>query len=227
MRTVLLVLAAALALVGCTRTASVQIRNPAQVGVVEPNRVVLSYARAEQHRGLPPGSLNEEASLISYEPRGACFDVMLNNLEDRAELSSLTTYEIRVTADGDELPPPDVMPNASMATVHQGLVPQTEQTGTTTECVRRHPETQACEQWDTRPVYSTYMVPGPVTVVTGGGKVCVPNNGLLSPYTEEVAVDFRTPRGVTAHRFRFRWQFVGVQPPPEPAPQNGNMRASR
>jgi len=106
-------------------------------------------------------------------------------------------------------------------------VPQTEQTGTSTECVRRHPETQACEQWDTRPVYSTFMVPGPVTVVTGGGKVCVPNNGRLSPYTEEVALEFRTPRGVTAHRFRFQWQFVGVQPAPEPGPQDGTMRAAR
>lgn len=227
MRNALLVLAAAVALVGCTRTVSVQIRNPAQAGVLEPNRVVHSYARIEQNRGLPPGTLNEEASLVSYEPRGACFDVLLNNLEDRAELSALTSYQIVVTADGEPLPPPDVMPGQSMATVHDGLVPETEQTGTSTECVRRHHETQACEQWDTRPVYSTFMVPGPVTVVTGGGKLCVPNDGRLSPYTEEVAVEFRTPRGMTAHRFRFRWEFVGVQPAPEPAPQGGNMRAGR
>lgn len=226
MRNALLVLAAAVALVGCTRTVSVQIRNPAQAGVLEPNRVVHSYARREQHRGLPPGTLNEEASLVSYEPRGACFDVLLNNLEDSAELAALTSYEIRVTADGEPLPPPDVMPTHSTATVYEGLVPQTEQTGTTTECVRRHPDTQDCEQWDTRPVYSTFMVPGPVTVVTGGGKLCVPNNGGLSPYTQEVAVEFNTPRGVTAHRFRFRWEFVGVQPPPEPS-QNGTMQAAR
>jgi len=214
MRKLLLVLVAGGLLAACTRTATVQIRNPAQAGVIDPNRVVISYPRIEQNRGLPRGSLNEEASLVSYEPQGACFQVALNNLEQDGQLSDVRGYEIRLVADDDVLPPPTVTPEGMTAQTHSGLVPERRQTGETTQCVRRHHETQACEQWDTRPTYATVMVPGPVTVVSGAGTVCFPNNGALTPGTQEVALEFRSPGGMSSHRFTFEWQFIQVAPPP-------------
>jgi hypothetical protein len=219
----LLVLLAALA-GGCTRSATTQIRNPAQIGYVEPNKVVISYARIESNYGLPPGSLNEEASLVSYDPSGACFNVSLNNLEDAAALADIAAYDIQLLADDSPLPPGTVQPGGVTATVHQGLVPETQQTGTSTSCVRTNPNTQACEQWDTQPTYSTYMVPGPVTVYSGAGNVCFPNNGALHPGTQEVALEFRSAANVPRHRFTFEWRFLGTAPAPA---AQGQARASR
>ena len=226
MRTLLLTLACVLLAAGCARSASTAIRNPAQVGYVEPNKVVIPYTRAESYHGLPPGTLNEEASLVSYEPTGACFNVALNNLEDNAQLTDVQAYDIQLLADDVPVGAAVVQPGGVTSVVHQGLVPETQQTGTSTECVRTNPNTQLCEQWDTRPVYQTYMVPGPVTVYTGTGNVCFGNNGALHPGTREVALEFRTRPGVVRHRFTFEWQFaeVGGAAPQAPA---GQAHASR
>ncbi len=222
MRTqVLLALGGAAVLGACTPTAMVRIHNPAQIGHVEPNRVQLTYARAESYSGLPPGTLSDEASLVSYQPSGACFDVTLRNEGDEAPMASLSSYEVTAEADDHPLGAPAVTATASTSAQYQGQVPHQEQTGTQTTCAVTDSNTGVCQRWDTQPVYATVMVPGVITVVTGGGQVCFPNTGALSPRTQELDLAFDQPgAGLGARRFKFQWQFVagGSAPPQGNAP---------
>jgi hypothetical protein len=212
---------------GCTRVAAVQIRNPATAGQVEPNRVILAYERPERYHALPSGSLADEASLVSFEPRGACFAVTLRNLGDAAALSDLGSYQVSLLADEEPLELAHAAPHQSEVRQYQGQVPETQHTGESTYCAYRDPNTQACNEWRTQPVYQTVMVPGIVNVVAGGGNLCFTNNGMLGPHTEIVALEFRNRRGTgERRRFAFEWQFVGSLPRPEPQ-EGGAQVANR
>jgi len=237
MRLLSLVLALVLALaafssVGCTRTSTIRIRNPAQIGHVEPNRVPIEYARSESLYALPPGSLTDEASLQSFEPRGACFAVTLRNFGEEAASSTLAGYSIRLTGPNDlEIETPAyVQPTETTVAQFQGQVPEQHQTGTTTQCVDNDPNTGACRRWDTQPVYDTVWVPGVVQVVTGGGTVCFANNGQLTPRTQGLSLDLRmrdvsASNKYTTGRFSFVWEFDSVQAPAQ-HPQQGRPAQS-
>ncbi len=82
MRRLALLLLSGTVLAACTPVATVRIHHPARTGTVEPNRVVIAYPQPEGYYALPPGSLADEATLVSYEPAGACFQVRLRNLGD-------------------------------------------------------------------------------------------------------------------------------------------------
>src|SRR5690242_21300038 len=106
------VLLAGSALAACTPTAMVQIHHPARTGTVEPNRVVIAYPQPEDYYAIPAGSLADEATLVSFEPAGACFQVHLRNLEEEGQWSNPASYQISLEADDHALPPPAVTPDA-------------------------------------------------------------------------------------------------------------------
>ncbi|MEM9195172.1 MAG: hypothetical protein AAGF12_38725 [Myxococcota bacterium] len=201
---------------GCSRVAAVQIQNPAVVGHVEPNKVVLPYARAERTYAIPAGSLNDEASLLTFEPQSVCFNVTLRNVSSDAALSDLQSYEYLLKADDQALGTAELNPQQQQVNQFQGQVPETHQTGTTEYCAYRNPDSQQCERWNTEPTYSTVYVPGIITVVTGGGNLCFANTGALGPHTQVVELQMRNIRGTGSRRnFVFEWQLVGSQVPPQ------------
>jgi len=183
------------------------------VGHVEANQVLIGEGNTEAYHAIPSGSLTDEASMLSYAPDGACFGVTLRSLD--SNWTDVSSFDISLEADGQPLPEPTFDPQQPTAQSFNGLVPEQRQTGTETVCTYTDARTQICGRWETRPVYTTVMVPGILTVTTGGGRLCFGNNGAITPSTNLLALEFANT-GIAVQRFVFEWELVG-DPPAQPA----------
>jgi hypothetical protein len=92
-------------------------------------------------------------------------------------------------------------------------VPHEQQTGTRLECRSVNNQT-TCE---TKPIIQTTMVPGPVEVYGTKGRLCGPNQNLVTPKTTDLTLKIMTPTaarggfmglGQASKKTEFHWAFA-------------------
>jgi hypothetical protein len=200
MRPLILALLAAAA-AGCGHASDVEIRHPLMAHQVDPNRIVRPHDFASRQYGLPPGALNDEASLTALDPERVCFDVTLRErhpVDLGASLAHLSTpgYE-PVGGPQIQADPPEVTP-------YNGLVPQQSIVGYSRVCGAYGPYGR-CAAWVTRPIYATQMVPGRVDVFRTHAGMCFANSGVVTEKSEQIQLELRAGKKAV-----FRWGLVGA-----------------
>src|SRR5262245_49247421 len=125
----LVFIAATSGLVGCTHASDIEIRNPMTAHALDQNKIVKPHDYIERQRGLPPGSVADEAQLITLDPQQICFAVQLHEIDP----VDLNQVEVRLSAPKLE-PATDaqVWPEATTSTTYNGLIPERREVGTET-----------------------------------------------------------------------------------------------
>jgi len=206
----------ALAAGGCVHASDVELQNPILTHAVEPNRIVKDHGYAEQARGLPPGTLADEAILTTADPGQVCFAVTLHELAPIDLRQTVATLE---APKKDPVEAPQIWAEPTSFQTYDGLIPEQRETGYATTCTA-HASDGTCTNWATNPTYATVYVRGPVNVWSVRGRLCF-NNQVLTSATEQVSLDLRLARqndgtamvgwgglGGTK-RIVFRWGFLG------------------
>ncbi|MFI5289406.1 MAG: hypothetical protein ACHQ17_07145 [Polyangia bacterium] len=169
---------------GCAHESDIEIRNPLAVHAIDANQIVKPHDYAENARGLPPGSMADQAQLVSMAPAQVCFGVSLHELDPidlRSVEAELSAPKVDATDDAK------VWAEQPTFKQYDGLVPEQRETGTETVCSSRDSD-GVCQGWQTRPTYATVYVHGPVKVYETRGRLCFPNHGLATPATEQVSL---------------------------------------
>ena len=184
--------------------------NPVVSGNVAANHIVKDHGFAESHSGLPVGSMADEATIEALDKSQICVTVSLHEL---AALD-LTQAEIKFESSTGSALQPQLNAEPPSQQTYQGLVPHTEQTGTRLECQSNASTgTTSCQ---TVPIYQTTMIPGPVDVFNTKGRLCAPNQNLVTPATKDLALKISTPTsapggfmglGRKNKNVAFRWAF--------------------
>ena len=195
------------AVVGCAGP-DLTIPNPIVSGNLPQNHIVKAHGFAESQNGLPVGSMSDEATIESLDKSQICVTVSLHEL---AALD-LTQAEVKLESSTGELAQPQLNAEPPTQQTYQGLVPHTEQTGTKLVCQSNASTgTTTCQ---TQPVYTTTMIPGPVDVFNTKGRLCAPNQNLVTGQTKEMALKISTPTaargawgGQAKKNVTFRWAF--------------------
>jgi len=97
------IVVAAVALVACGATSYVTIRHPLQVGQVDPNTVPFENSREERRRRLPPGTLVDEAQLLTLTPEQICIRVTVWGTDQVPERAVLDNYSLVLVADSADV----------------------------------------------------------------------------------------------------------------------------
>jgi len=190
---------------GCVRAVSIDIPHPLTRGGVVPNRIPHVDVDTAAYFGLPYGTFNREASLVSLDAQQACFAVTLRSDGDHGDLATLSAWRVFVRGDPNiELMSPVFGPAAAQNVLPmQGSVPQQRYAGTYTTCTRYSYGVQCTNH----PRYITVRVPAIVNVVTGGGAVCFPHGGTMNRATQQITLHLDDP-GNVSRRLAFRWRFI-------------------
>ena len=199
--------AAAVAIAGCAGP-DMTMRNPILAGALDQNHIVKAHGYAESQNGLPVGSMSDEAVIDTLDKSQICVNISMHEL---AALD-VTQAEVKLTTDTGSLLQPQLNAEPPTSQTYQGLVPHTERTGTRVVCNTNSYGQTTCES---QPVYSTTMIPGPVDVFATKGRLCAPNQNLVTPATKEMALKISTPTAArnawgTGHankNITFRWAF--------------------
>jgi hypothetical protein len=194
-------------------------QHPAKGGIDQvPALQDQSYGRVEQQRGLPPGSLFQDAQIVRADPEAVCIAVTLRGLDRRFPDLRNWSVAYRAQAGPETEPVEDQAPNVELvpvqAQVFNGLVPEDIQVGTENVCTETD-QYNNCVRWSQRAVYATQWVPGPVEVSTGGGNICFANTQHLNLNTTAIALRLNAGRGVGGSgvgptRLTFQWNFFGT-----------------
>ena len=148
--------------------------------------------------------MSDDAVLDSADKDQICVTVSLHELG----AIDLAAAEVKLTTSTASVLQPTLTPEQPSSTTYPGLVPHTEQTGFRSVC-------QSNGVCNITPVYSTTMIPGPVTVYATRGRFCSPNQGLVTPLTTDmelrVATQVAPHPGLMGHGEKkavFRWAFA-------------------
>jgi hypothetical protein len=194
MRRFTLSLALGLSLAGCAHAPDVEVRNPLVAGAVEDNKIVKPHDYVENNRGLPRGSVADEAALLSLDAQQICFGLTMH------ELDPIDFREMDVelsTPKGPTIEQARVEPTPVTFQSYDGLVPETRVTGEQTVCSHRNGD-GICTAWDTRPIKSTTMVPGQVKVYEAKGRLCFANPNAVTAATNEMALIVKLRRRLSS-----------------------------
>lgn len=205
------------------RPLSAQTQHPGKVGVEQVPPILYDGSALERQRGLPPGSLQQEARVVRADPQGLCFNVTLRGLDDPRfpDLRNWTVHFRSVVAGEEAESVQDDAPNIELIPVQsqqfQGLVPIQVQVGTETVCSQTD-NTGRCIRWREDAIYSTSWQPGPVMVSTGGGNICYPNTQHLTVNTRAMALRLNAGNnsgGASAgpRRLTYQWNIAGAGGP--------------
>ncbi len=225
-------LSVAFVLVGCGpshnlfaggRPLSAQTQHPGKVGVEQVPPIFYDGSALERQRGLPPGSLQQEARIVRADPQGLCFNVTLRGLDDPRfpDLRNWTVHFRSVVTGEEAESVQDDAPNIELIPVQtqsfQGLVPVQVQVGSETVCSQTD-NAGRCVRWREDAIYGTNWVPGTVMVSTGGGNICYPNTQHLTLDTRAVALRLNAGRnsgGSAAGpaRLTYQWDIAGAGGP--------------
>ncbi|MEM6955129.1 MAG: hypothetical protein AAF645_05550 [Myxococcota bacterium] len=213
MNRALLLLALPIALSGaCTRAVTTEIRNPLHAGVVDENHVAIAYGTVERQRGLPPGALDDAASMTRLDSGAVCFDVDLHGLEEDG-VAAITDHEIHVDVNDDvRVVSPDIEVRPIESQVYQGLNPVEVQSGFEERCIERVDDddrNSPCVRVERVPTYTTEYHPGPVAVYGSAGSICFAHGGEITTETGEVRLVLHR----TAFNLRFEWRFSPLGDP--------------
>ncbi|MEO6952891.1 MAG: hypothetical protein ABI321_13885 [Polyangia bacterium] len=209
-----LVTLSALLLAGCLGHADVLITHPliaktpsAETEVEKPMSFV------ESGNGLPDGSMTQRARLTKLDEKNACFAVKLHSL--RAELSDVRqlTAILKDKPSNRTIEGARIMGGRRSEHTYTGLVEEQQEAGSETYCASRDAN-QVCQSWRTRTLYTTRMVPGPVTVYESTAELCFENDGLVTAKSQRVILDLHKIEMVGFMPARvagmdFRWGFTG------------------
>jgi hypothetical protein len=214
---------ALVAATGCGPMGDIIIRNPMVAGAVDQNNIVKQHAYAERLRGLPQGSMSDQAALTRLGNEDICFDVVMHELDpiDMHMVRAKLSVSGQVPREQAQL-----WPEQPVARDYPGLVPQRVQTGYETYCMTRA-YNGVCLAWNTRPMYGTVMQPGTVSVYETRARMCFPNGGFVTAATESIRLDLTVPRpqktydstysgwgmwgaGMGDKRTAFRWGLEGL-----------------
>ncbi len=191
---------------GCMHRAVVAaIPHPMTTGRMDETMIQHEYPSAENGRGLPAGALSDTASITRMDAEALCFDVRLRQIDEGGgEIwAVLEKWGIALLADDVEITGASAETDDQVAQVYQGLNPVEVQTGQQTVCAQSDAQGRGT-RYQTRPITETRMIPGPVTVVTGGGELCFPNEGRVTPATQRVRLEMR----IRSRTRDFEWQLV-------------------
>jgi len=202
--------------VACSSTHYVHIRHPLQVGQVDPNAVPFENSFAENERGLPGGTLVDEASLTEVTPERVCAHVRLWSVETNPERGIFQNYQVSLLNDQDgvENSQAQISPEQPVTTPMQGHIARTIQTGTRQVC-SYYNSRGYCTGWTTQPVYQTYYEPHVWQVTSYPASLCFQNGGFVTPSTTRISLDFDPSQG--GGNFVFQWVLdsaVANTPPP-------------
>src|SRR5436309_2155946 len=115
----------ALCAAGCVHASDIDLKNPLVSHAVDANRIVKDHGYAEQARGLPPGALADEATLLAASPSQLCFGVTMRELAP----IDLRDLEVSLSAPKkDELVQAQMWPEPTQAQVFDGLIPEQRET---------------------------------------------------------------------------------------------------
>ncbi len=200
---------ASLAVTGCAGP-DMTMPNPIVAGHLPQNHIVKDHGYAESQNGLPVGSMSDEAVIESLDKSQICVNVSLHELA----AIDLTAAEVKLTSSTGTLLQPQLNAEAPTSQTYQGLVPHTERTGTRQVC--NYNATTGQSICESQPVYSTTMIPGPVDVFNTKGRLCAPNQNLVTPATTDMALKITTPTSARGgfmglghgnKSIAFRWAF--------------------
>jgi hypothetical protein len=196
----------ALALAAGCATPEVVIRNPMVVHAIDANRIVHPHNYVERARGLPPGSVADEASLTELDPGRVCFGLSVHEL-DGVDLQAAEAL-LKVPK-MDAVQGAQVWADPPVFATYQGLIPERRVVGSESYCSARDGYGN-CMVWRTRPVYSTVYVPGPVNVYNSHGTMCFANRNLIGPATEKVTLELHLRRQAGGNKdLEFTWSLLG------------------
>jgi hypothetical protein len=222
MRTVTLAFAfgIALPLAGCAHAADVELRNPLVAGAVDNNHIVKPHDYVENHRGLPKGSVADEAALLSVDAQQVCFGLTMHELDP----IDFREMDVELKGSGEPIETARVEPEPVTFQSYDGLIPEVTVTGEQTVCARRNPD-GICTAWETHPIKTAQMVPGVVKVYEAKGRLCFANQNAVTASTNQVDLVIKMRRrlnvaqpmggfgmwggGGSAKKIAFRWGFPG------------------
>jgi hypothetical protein len=213
---------AAVGSIGCVPV-DVMMRSPVTANAVDQNQIVKEHRFAENSRALPVGALADSASLTRVTEQDICFDVTMHELDpiDMQTVRAKLSVQGQVPREQAQL-----WPEQPVSRQYSGMVPERVQTGYETYCAS-YAYNGVCIAWATRPIYGIVMRPGQVNVYETRARMCFPNGGFVSAYTENLVLELTVPRpaqnfnttytgwgwawGAGDKRTRFAWGFTGFQ----------------
>ena len=191
---------------GCLhRTVVAAIPHPMTTGRMDATMIQHEYPSEENNRGLPAGALSDSATITRMDAEAVCFDVRLRQIDEGGgEIwTLLENWTIGARADEAPLGQGTGETVDQVAETYQGLNPVEVQTGQRIVCTRTNDQGR-CTRRESQPVTEIQMLPGPVTVVTGGGALCFPNGGQVTPATQVIHLEMR----IRSRTRDFEWQLV-------------------
>jgi hypothetical protein len=215
--TTLLAVAAGLLLGACGATHYVRIRHPLHVGQVDPNTVPFQARREESPRGLPDGTLTDQAQLTEVTPERVCVRTNLWSLDEvNPERGMYESYRIALLNDqnGIEQTDAQIQLEQPQSAAYQGHIAQRIHAGYRNVCASY--VQGRCAGYRTEPVYRTIYVPHVWQVTNHPASLCFANGGFVTPSTTRVAleVDGQGPGSMT-----FEWMFDSAVAQTQPAQQ--------
>jgi hypothetical protein len=170
--TVLMVLALGAANAACVRAPTAQIANPLASGSVGENELKFFDRQNEQQFGVPSGTLEHDASLVSADDHEICFKVALHT--PRKDLSSPKNWRVFLRGKPDF---------EDMSPKFKDIAPVGEETVSGSTLLSSLSNQQVCDNTGycvTKTVTHSTRVPQDVKVLSGGGTVCFANAGHLN-----------------------------------------------
>ena len=204
----------ALVLGACSSTHYVTIRHPLHVGQVDPNTVPFEARREESPRGLPAGTLTDQASLTEVTPERICVQTTLWSLpEVDSGRGVYQNYNIALLNDQDgvENSSGQIQLEQPVSQAYQGHIAQRVPAGWRNVCVSYR--NRYCVRYERQQIWRTVYVPHVWQVTQSPANICFPNGGFVTPSTTRVALEVD---GQGPGRMVFEWQFesavAGGQP---------------
>lgn len=182
-RSTLTLLAAVLLLSACGGTIYTRIRHPLHVGQVDPNQVPFEHVREERRRGLPEGTLVDQAELTVLNPQQICVRVTLWATQNEPQRADFGAYRIALLNDQS-----DLENTAAQIQLEQPMTSQYQGQ-------RR----VYAGGYSTRAVSTNYEITQqPATL-------CFPNGGFVTPATSHLTLELRGQEA--RNRLNFEWDF--------------------
>jgi hypothetical protein len=175
---------------GCGMMTDITIRHPLMSGAIDKNTIVKEHGFAENARGLPRGTMSDQASLTRLGDQDICFDVIMHELDPIDMRSVRAKLEVQGQVAREQA---QLWPEQPITRDYNGLVPVRVQTGYQTYCSARA-YNNVCIAWQTRPTYGVVMQPGNVQVFETRARMCFPNGGFVAQTTEAVRLELTVPR---------------------------------
>jgi len=204
--TVLTILALGTLTAGCVHAPTATMANPLSSGAVSENDIRYADRNSEAQLGVPTGTFEHHATLVSADDHELCFKVTLQTA--RKDLAQPKNWRVFLRGKPDF---------EDMSPKFKESARVTEETVAGSTTLSSQSKQQVCDNTGycyEKTITSSRRVPQDVKVLSGGGTVCFANQGHLNKATEEFTLHFDDPSppagsmfGALIGRVAFRWKF--------------------